>query len=205
MADSKANVTPAPASSQPGKSKAPNRAPLVWLDMEMTGLEPDRDVIIEIASIVTDYQLNIIAEGPDLVIKRDQSLFASMDDWNREHHTKSGLWAKVVSSDITERDAEQLTLEFLRKHVNQRESPLCGNTIWQDRRFLLRYMKDLEAYMHYRLVDVSTIKELAARWYPEKTASFARKKNAHRALDDIRESIEEMKLYRETFFRSDLT
>jgi oligoribonuclease len=197
-----ADPTLAPASND-AKIKS-KQSPLVWMDLEMTGLEPERDVIIEIATIITDHQLNIIAEGPDLVIHRDPSLFDTMDNWNQEHHSKSGLWQKVVSSTISEKDAEEETLSFIKKHVAQRESPLCGNTIWQDRRFLLRYMKNLEAWLHYRLVDVSTIKELAARWYPSTTALFAKKKNAHRALDDCRESIEEMRQYRETFFRGDL-
>jgi len=191
------------SASNDSKTKS-KQAPLVWMDLEMTGLDPERDVIIEIATIITDHQLNIIAEGPDLVIHRDSSLFETMDNWNQEHHSKSGLWQKVVSSTISERDAEEETLSFIKKHVGQRESPLCGNTIWQDRRFLVRYMKNLEAWLHYRLVDVSTIKELAARWYPSTVASFAKKKNAHRALDDCRESIEEMRQYRETFFRGDL-
>ena len=197
-----ADATTVPTSNDV-KSKNKN-APLVWMDLEMTGLDPDRDVIIEIATIITDHQLNIIAEGPDLVIHRDHSLFETMDNWNQEHHSKSGLWDKVLASKVSERDAEEETLAFIKKHVGQRESPLCGNTIWQDRRFLVRYMKNLEAWLHYRLVDVSTIKELAGRWYPNTMAGFAKKKNAHRALDDCRESIEEMRQYRETFFRGDL-
>lgn len=166
----------------------------------MTGLDPETDVIIEIATVVTDSQLNVIAEGPDLVIQRDPALFAKMDSWNQEQHTKSGLWAQVVASTITEAEAERQTLEFIKKYVGHRESPLCGNSIWQDRRFLGRYMKQLEAWLHYRMVDVSTVKELGARWYPQKANQFSKKKNSHRALDDVYESIEELKFYREALF-----
>lgn len=173
---------------------------LVWMDLEMTGLEPDRDTIIEIATLVTDGALNIVAEGPELVIRQDASLFDKMDDWNREHHTKSGLWQKVVSSNVSLADAERQTVEFLKAHMGPKESPLCGNSVWQDRRFLVRYMPTLEAYLHYRLVDVSTIKELATRWYPN--VKFAKAKGSHRALDDIRESLDELRFYRETFFKA---
>jgi len=174
---------------------------LVWMDLEMTGLEPDRDTIIEMATIVTDGELNIIAEGPEIVIHQDASLFAGMDDWNKEHHTKSGLWQKVVASKISLAEAEAETLAFIKMHCGEKESPLCGNSIWQDRRFLVRYMPKIEQYMHYRLVDVSTIKELAVRWYPD--LKFAKKKGSHRALDDIRESVDELKFYREHLFRAE--
>ena len=202
-------TNPLEASKEPSKGKGslqatkPVTTKLVWMDLEMTGLDPETDVIIEIATVITDSQLNVIAEGPDLVIKRDPSLFAGMDSWNQEHHTKSGLWAAVVSSTISEAEAERQTLEFLKKHVALRESPLCGNSVWQDRRFLGRYMKQLEAHLHYRLIDVSTLKELGARWHPQRASGFAKKKNSHRALDDVYESIEELKFYREALFIKD--
>jgi oligoribonuclease len=169
------------------------------MDLEMTGLDPERDTIIEIATLVTDGELTVIAEGPELVIHQDPALFSRMDEWNREHHTKSGLWAKVVASDVSLAEAERRTLEFLKAWVGPKESPLCGNSIWQDRRFLVRYMKQLEAHLHYRLVDVSTVKELASRWYPG--VKHVKPKGSHRALDDIRESIDELKFYKETLFK----
>jgi oligoribonuclease len=167
----------------------------------MTGLDPERDTIIEIATLVTDSELNIVAEGPELVIHQDPSRFDAMDDWNKEHHTKSGLWQKVVDSKVSLAEAEALTLAFLKQHVGVKESPLAGNSVWQDRRFLLRYMPSIDAHLHYRLVDVSTVKELASRWYPN--VKFAKPKGAHRALDDVRESLDELKFYRETFFRAE--
>lgn len=168
------------------------------MDLEMTGLDPDTDTIIEIATLVTDFDLNVIEEGPEIVIHQDASRFDKMDDWNKEHHTKSGLWAKVVSSEVSLAEAEAQTLAFIKKHCAHRESPLCGNSVWQDRRFLARYMRKIDQHLHYRLVDVSTVKELIIRWYPQ--ARFEKKKNAHRAMDDIRESLEELKFYRENFF-----
>lgn len=176
------------------KSEAPSK--LVWIDLEMTGLEPDRDVIIEMATIITDAELNIIAEGPEIVIQRSQDLFSSMDSWNREHHKKSGLWQKVITSTISESQAEEMTLAFLKEHIKERESPLCGNSIWQDRRFIAKYMKSLDTYLHYRLIDVSTLKTLGNMWYPNDMKQVTEKKSSHRALDDIRESIEELKRYR---------
>lgn len=173
---------------------------LVWMDLEMTGLEPDRDTIIEMATLITDGELNVIAEGPEIVIHQDAKLFDGMDDWNREHHTKSGLWAKVVASEISLAQAEQETLAFLKQHLGPREAPLAGNSVWQDRRFLARYMRQLEGFLHYRLVDVSTVKELAGRWYPK--LRYTKRKGAHRALDDIRESLDEMKFYRQALFRT---
>ena len=178
-------------------SKANSR--LVWMDLEMTGLDPDKDTIIEMATLITDAELNIIATGPELVIKQDANRFESMDSWNREHHTKSGLWAKVLASKVALEEAEGLTLDFIKQHCSLKESPLCGNSIWQDRRFLVRYMQTLEAYLHYRLVDVSTIKELAGRWYPKH--KFKKPKGSHRALDDIQESLDELRFYRQTFFK----
>ncbi len=174
--------------------------PLVWMDLEMTGLDPESDTIIEIATIVTDAALEIVAEGPVIAIHHDDAVLAAMDEWNTEHHGASGLTARVRESSIDLAEAERQTLEFVRAHTGKRASPLCGNSIWQDRRFLARYMPELEAYLHYRIVDVSSIKELVQRWYPELTPGYE-KKNTHLALDDVRESIEELRHYRQTVFR----
>lgn len=181
-----------------GNNKKRNEAPsrLVWMDLEMTGLDPDRDVVIEMATLITDAELNIVAEGPEIVIQRAPELFETMDSWNREHHTKSGLWQKVVTSTITEAEAEEKTLAFIKEHIKERESPLCGNSIWQDRRFIAKYMKKLDAYLHYRLIDVSTLKILGTMWYAGDLKQVIEKKSSHRALDDIRESIEELRRYR---------
>lgn len=173
---------------------------LVWIDLEMTGLDPDSDHIIEIATIITDQQLNIIEEGPVLAICQPEALLEGMDDWNQRHHSASGLVDRVRSSDVDERSAELQTLEFLRRYVPENASPLCGNSICQDRRFLYRYMPELERYLHYRNLDVSTLKELARRWAPH-IAEGITKKATHRALDDIRESIEELRYYRKHFLK----
>ncbi len=175
-------------------------SPLVWVDMEMTGLNPLRDHVLEIATLITDNDLNILAEGPEFVVHQSQELFNLMDDWNKEHHTKSGLWKKVIESNISLKDAESLTLDFIKKYCRERKSPLCGNSIWQDRRFLCHHMPILESYLHYRCIDVSTLKELTLRWYP-KDKPNQEKKSAHRAMDDIRESIEELKYYRKHFLK----
>ena len=175
-------------------------ANLVWMDLEMTGLDPERERIIEIATIVTDSDLQVVAEGPVLAIRQPESLLEAMDDWNRSHHAASGLLARVRSNGVSEREAEAVTLAFLERHVEKKRSPLCGNTIWQDRRFLSRYMPALEDYLHYRMVDVSSIKELVQRWRPDLMSGFS-KKNEHTALADIRESIEELRYYREHFLR----
>lgn len=172
---------------------------LVWMDLEMTGLDPERDVIIEIATIVTDAQLAIVAEGPVIAIRHGEEILELMDDWNRDHHGRSGLLNRVRASKIDTATAERMTLDFVRQHAPERTAPLCGNSIWQDRRFLARYMPVLEAYLHYRIVDVSSIKELARRWYPD--APSPEKKKTHLALDDVRESIEELRFYRRTLFR----
>jgi len=178
-----------------------NDAPpvLVWMDLEMTGLDPDRDTILEIATIITDGNLQVREEGPVFAIHHPPSVLEAMDEWNREHHAASGLTARVTASSVTMEEAEARTLELVRRHCSERSAPLCGNSIWQDRRFLVRYMPTLEAYLHYRIVDVSSIKELAARWYPDLEPPT--KRNAHMALDDIRESIAELRYYRENIFR----
>ena len=175
---------------------------LVWMDMEMTGLNPEVDVILEIATIVTDSELNLVAEGPVLAVSQSEAALARMDAWNIEHHTASGLIDRVRQSAVSLTEAEARTLDFLERHTARGTSPLCGNTIWQDRRFLIRYMPEVAAFLHYRIIDVSSIKELAMRWRPELVAQ-TRKDNAHRALEDIRESIDELRFYRQQFFRSD--
>ncbi len=175
-------------------------AHLVWMDMEMTGLDPEKERIIEIATIVTDSDLGVVAEGPVLAVHQPESLLSAMDDWNQSHHAASGLLERVRKSAVSEREAEAATLAFLEQHVEKKRSPLCGNTIWQDRRFLSRYMPTLEDYLHYRMVDVSSIKELVARWRPDLMAGFS-KRNEHTALADIRESIAELRYYREHFLR----
>jgi oligoribonuclease len=173
---------------------------LVWMDLEMTGLEPDEDVIIEMATIITDGQLNIIAEGPNLIIHQEDSVMDNMNDWCKKYHGESGLTQRVKDSTLSLAEAEQQTLNFIRKHVTEGDSPLCGNSIHQDRRFLVKYMPRLESWLHYRNVDVSTVKELARRWYPEFPSW--KKKGAHLALADIEESIEELKHYREKLFQT---
>ncbi len=180
--------------------KQGNNGYLVWMDLEMTGLDPERDCILEIATIITDHNLEVVAEGPALAIHQSQERLDGMDDWNRSHHGASGLSARVLASDLTVRTAEEATLAFIKTYCPPRTSPLCGNSIWQDRRFLANEMKELEAYLHYRVIDVSTIKELVRRWYPTGPRP-PEKKNSHLALDDIRESIEEMRFYREHYFR----
>lgn len=172
---------------------------LVWIDLEMTGLDPERDVIIEIATVVTDNALAVVAQGPVIAVAQPAARLEAMDEWNRTHHGASGLIDRVRASRISERHAEATTLDFLEQHVEQGASPLCGNTIWQDRRFLARYMPALEGHMHYRNIDVSSIKELVMRWRPELLAGFS-KKNEHTALADIRESIAELAYYRDHFF-----
>jgi oligoribonuclease len=178
--------------------KAMNPHNLVWIDLEMTGLSPENDRIIEIATIVTDPHLNVLAEGPVMAIKQPLKRLMEMDDWNTKTHTESGLVNRVRESEFDERKAEKATIDFISKYVGGNHSPLCGNSICQDRRFLANYMPELESYLHYRNLDVSSIKELIVRWKPEILKGF-RKKNTHQAMDDIRESIEELKFYRRTF------
>jgi oligoribonuclease len=173
---------------------------LIWIDLEMTGLNPDTDLIIEIATIVTDKNLNIVAQGPVLAVHQSDEALAAMDEWNQTHHGQSGLIDRVKASTINNAEAELLTIEFLKLWVPENTSPICGNSISQDRRFLYRYMPKLEAYFHYRSIDVSTLKELAARWAPEVKNGF-NKESTHQALDDIIESIEELRYYREHFIK----
>jgi len=176
-----------------------NKDQLIWIDLEMTGLRPDRDSIIEIATVVTDRDLNVVAEGPVLAIHQSEAVLATMDDWNQRQHGGSGLLARVRASQIDAATAEQHTLAFLAAHVPSGASPMCGNSICQDRRFLARWMPALEAHFHYRNLDVSTLKELAARWYPQLGAQFS-KRATHLALADIHESIAELRFYRERLF-----
>ena len=170
---------------------------LIWIDMEMTGLAPDTDRIIEIAVLVTDSQLNLVAEGPVLVVRQPDEVLAAMDSWNTSVHAKSGLVGKVKASALDEASVERQTIEFLAQHVPAGVSPMCGNSICQDRRFLARWMPRLEAHFHYRNLDVSTLKELVRRWKPELLKGFS-KEGKHEALADILESIEELKFYRKT-------
>jgi oligoribonuclease len=172
---------------------------LIWIDLEMTGLYPNDDVIIEIATIVTDSDLNVLAEGPMLAIHQSDERLAAMDDWNTNQHGKSGLTERVRNSNISASDAEQQTIDFLKQWVPAGKSPMSGNSICQDRRFLANYMPALENYFHYRNLDVSSVKELARRWKPESMKGFT-KSGAHLALDDVRDSINELKHYRKTFF-----
>ncbi len=173
---------------------------LIWLDMEMTGLDPDRDRVIEIAMVATDSALNTLAESPVVVVHQSDDVLGTMDDWNKSTHGKSGLVDKVRASRIDEEAATVQLLEFMRQHVPERTSPMCGNSICQDRRFMARWLPGLEAYFHYRNLDVSTLKELARRWKPEVYKGVV-KKGAHTALADIHESIEELRYYRDNFIR----
>jgi len=179
-----------------------NNDNLIWIDLEMTGLEPDKEKIIEIATIVTDKDLNVLAEGPMMAVHQPQSLLDSMDNWCTKHHGQSGLTERVINSHIDESQAENATIEFLQQWVGKGQSPMCGNSIGQDRRFLVRYMPKLHDYFHYRNLDVSSLKELVKRWKPEIQAGFS-KQNKHLALDDIKESIQELSYYREHFINLD--
>jgi len=173
---------------------------LVWIDLEMTGLDPEQERIIEIATIITDSELNTIEEGPVIAVHQSDSLLNSMDEWCTRTHGESGLTQRVRDSRISEIDAEQQTLEFLQRYLEPGQSPLCGNSIGQDRRFLVKYMPELEAFFHYRNLDVSTVKELARRWRPD-VLDGVKKKGSHLALDDIRDSINELRHYREHLFK----
>ena len=173
---------------------------LIWIDLEMTGLNPETDSIIEIATVVTDSDLNILAEGPEIIIHERKEKMDLMDEWCVKHHGESGLTDRVISSNISCAQAEQETLAFVRKWTEAGASPLCGNSIGQDRRFLVRYMAELEAHFHYRNIDVSSIKELGKRWAPEMTSGH-KKQGSHLAMMDIKESISELQYYREHFFK----
>ena len=193
---SQENETTAPQQT----AQRPNEMNLVWVDMEMTGLEPDTDRIIEVAIVVTDMHLNVLAEGPVMVIHQSDATLDAMDSWNKGTHGRSGLIDKVKASTITEEQAEAELIAFMKQWVPAGKSPMCGNTIGQDRRFMVRYMPKLEAFFHYRNVDVSTLKELCRRWNPAVVSGF-KKAQKHTALADILESIEELKYYREHFIK----
>ena len=173
---------------------------LIWVDLEMTGLEPDADVIIEIATVVTDSELNSLAEGPVIALHQSEQRLGAMDEWNTTHHTRSGLVERVSQSADTETSASDQTIDFLQQYLPAGASPMCGNSIYQDRRFMARHMPVLERYFHYRNLDVSTLKILAQRWRPELEQGFV-KTGTHLALDDIRESIAELRYYRKTLFK----
>ena len=180
------------------RSEMNKKTNLIWIDLEMTGLVPEKDIIIEIATVVTDANLNVLAEGPSLAIHQDNKYLESMDEWNTRQHTKSGLVQRVKESEISVNEAEKQTLDFVMKYVDPGASPMCGNSICQDRRFLYNYMPNLEKFFHYRHIDVSTLKELAVRWKPD-VVSTSFKQSKHLALSDIYDSINELKHYREHF------
>jgi len=172
---------------------------LIWIDLEMTGLDPERDLILEIATVITDCNLEPVAEGPNIAINQPEELLLSMDEWARTHHEKSGLLDLVNKSSYDCQGAEQATVEFVSIYCKKGESPLCGNSVWHDRQFLKRHMPTLEEFFHYRNIDVSSIKELVRRWYP--SLSPYEKRNPHRALSDIKESINELRFYRQKVFQ----
>ena len=173
---------------------------MVWIDLEMTGLDISKEKIIEIATVITDGELNIIAEGPNLAVSVEEHLLEGMDEWNTRHHNRSGLVERVRNNSVSVEEAERQTMEFLREHVNENTAPLCGNSVWNDRLFLQKEMPQIVEFLHYRMIDVSTVKELGRRWYPE--VSRFNKKGAHLALDDIRESVQELAYFRKRIFIS---
>lgn len=174
---------------------------LAWIDLEMTGLDPSRHVIVEIATLITDDELNLVAEGPNIVVSASDAELHQMDDFVRDMHTRSKLLDQIKETEVTLAEAGEQTLQFLKEHIPEAKTvPLCGNSIGTDRRFLLAQLPEIEEFLHYRSIDVSTVKELARRWYPKQYGNLPRKENGHRALDDIRESIEELRYYREHVF-----
>lgn len=172
---------------------------LVWIDLEMTGLDPERCAIVEVATVVTDSALDVVAEGPNLVVHQPAEALAAMDAEVAHMHKRSGLLQRITASEVSLAQAERETLDFVKQHCDPRTAPLCGNSVWKDRHFLARYMPELDRYLHYRVVDVSTVKELVRRWYPG-SVELPKKADKHRALDDIRESIAELRFYRERVF-----
>lgn len=184
-----------------GKKTMKHKDNMIWIDLEMTGLVPEKDNIIEIATIVTDKYLSVLAEGPVFAISQSKDTLDAMDEWNTKQHNKSGLVQRVLSSNVSESQAEEETIAFLSQYIDAGISPMCGNTICQDRRFLARYMPRLEAYFHYRHIDVSTIKELAKRWLPDVYKKGEKKESSHLALDDIRDSINELRYYQKHFLK----
>ncbi|KAA3612461.1 MAG: oligoribonuclease [Planctomycetota bacterium] len=174
---------------------------LVWMDLEMTGLDPERERILEIAVLLTDQDLEVIAEGPELVISQPEELLSAMDAWNQEHHARSGLLDRVRASKLSETQAEDQVMAFLDQYTEPKVAPLAGNSVHHDRRFLARYMPRIHQHLHYRIVDVTTVKELAQRWYPGVVEERPMKRNQHRAMDDIRESLDELRFYRRRVFR----
>lgn len=175
---------------------------LVWIDLEMTGLDPDKDKVLEIATLITDNALTVIAEGPELIIHQEDSVLQSMNDWCQKQHAKTGLTQAVRASTVSLEQAEQQTLKFIEQYCKKGTSPLCGNTIYQDRAFLRKHMPKIDQFLHYRIVDVSSVKELVKRWYPNNPLSNFKKSDSHRALADIQESVKELTQYRDAFFKS---
>lgn len=175
---------------------------LIWIDMEMTGLEPKQDRIIEVATLITDGDLNVLAEGPVLAVHQSDEVLAGMDEWNQRTHGESGLVERVRKSKLNEADVEAQTIAFLQRYAERGSSPMCGNSVHQDRRFMVKYMPSLADFFHYRNLDVSTVKELAKRWRPDVASSY-KKQGTHQAMDDIRDSVNELKHYREHFFQLD--
>lgn len=173
---------------------------IIWMDMEMSGLDPDKDRILEVAVLVTDAELNVVAEGPNLIVHQPDEVLEAMDEWNTKHHGQSGLTKRVRESTVDEGQVSAALLEFLGQHTEKKKAPLAGNSIHQDRRFVARYLPEVEDWLHYRNVDVSTIKELAKRWYPKQYSGRPVKKGSHRAMDDLTESIDELRYYRDALF-----
>lgn len=175
-----------------------------WIDLEMTGLDSDRDTILEIASVVTRSTLEFVAEGPSFVIHQPDTILEGMDDWNKNQHSKSGLWAQVQASTVTMQQAYEETLAFAKQYCKPKTTPVCGNSVYHDRAFLRRLMPELDRYFNYRIIDVTTVKELIRKWYPKDKCIYFEKSTNHRALSDVYASIEELKHYRKHFFKSDI-